>query len=304
MNDGDGLGGAPALDRLGARLALAAEREYGAARRRRVTISAAFTATIALALALTLTPTGRALADRLSELVGIGDEPTQPRLRTPAGDDYPAVVIGTGETPGGEPFEIVASGPSAREGEPPATCIGVELPRIEGPEAISCTGQGATASLPETVIEPLALIGHPTLSPSRLIVQGLALPDVARVEVRYTSTAGEHQTVDAAFGSLDDELAARIGVAERAGYFVAFLPEDLVPPVGDRARPEGVPFIRSAAEREAEKEALAAANSALAGVEVIAYDDAESVVARRNLAAGPGAGLIYPPAAPPPALDP
>jgi len=259
-------------------------------------------AVAALLLAATVfTAPGRAVAEQLGELVGIGDEPTQDRLRTPAGSDYPAVVIGTGETPGGERYEIVASSPPqvTDDGER-AACISVEVPGFEGPELASCFGE-EPMQLAERVIDPLALTGGAKLSPTRLMVQGLALPEVARVEVRHPSATGALETTEANLGLLDEELASRIDLSFQAGYFIAFLPEAVIPSEARQEhaewRPAGEPFVRSRA-------AIDAMRAALAQIEVVAYGAEGEELARRSLDSEANVGLLDPPAAPPPALAP
>src|SRR5687768_845903 len=74
-----------------------------APRRPPATVIAALVAL--LVAALSLTPFGHAIAERIGDLIGIGDEPTRERI-DPAGE--PAVVIGVGDV-SGRPFEIVAS---------------------------------------------------------------------------------------------------------------------------------------------------------------------------------------------------
>lgn len=303
----------PALDSLGRELQHAADQSAGVRRRWAAPAVGAAVAASLIVAASVFTAPGRALAEQLGELVGIGDEPTQPRQPATTGSDYPAVVIGVGQAPGGERFEIVASGPRAVDAEAAVdrgaiavdrgaiACIFVELPTVDTTEAGSCMTEESQAGLAETGIAPISLLGNPTLSPTRLIVQGLVLPEVARVEVRYESPAGTPQTSDVTLASLDAELGARIGVDEQAGYFVAFLPEELVPPAqvvqyGENP-PPGVPFIRPTPSIED-------AEAALAEIEVVAYDGGGEEIARRSLDEGPSSRTLYGPAASPPALAP
>jgi hypothetical protein len=183
---------------------------------------------IALALVLaSLTPPGRAVASRIGELIGVGDEPSE----------GPGIVIGAGSSPDGFPFEVVASdggGPGISEGQ---TCVFLAIPGTTGRTGSCLTDDGAR-SLRRHEIKPLVYGAPPELGPeAELIVQGLTTREIDAVEVTYPDPEdGQLTSAPVQFSRLDARLGERIGSGERVGHFAAFLPQGVLR--GDQRAPD------------------------------------------------------------------
>jgi hypothetical protein len=224
-------------------------------RRRPRALVAALTAAVALTV-LSLTPMGQAVADRLGELIGIGDEPSGS-----VGFGTPAVVIGVGESPDGVAYEVVASRqsddpPGARE-----TCIGLDLPRLSGIRVAQCIVGETASELQRLIVSPIVYAAPDELGPgSELVVQGLARGDVAEVAIKYPSKRGERRApVQLAY--LDHTVADLIDASERAGVFVGFVPDGVL----------------SGSERQPKK---------------LTHDSIESSLARITISARDGEGRV------------
>jgi hypothetical protein len=220
-----------ALERLGKQFELL-ELEGAASRRpsyRRLAIAAAVVLALAAA---SLTPPGRAVAERIGEIVGIGDEPTG------VGGD--SVVIGVGESPSGARYEIFAStkfGPGIPAED--YTCIGLNVPApnpaIKG---ASCLTEDLKHQFERDVISPIAAPAPKGLGQAT-IVQGLARGDVANVEMAHHSPRGALTRIPVQFFPLTEALGTQIGSEESAGFFVAFVPDELLFAGDERDGPAG-----------------------------------------------------------------
>ncbi|MDQ3758714.1 MAG: hypothetical protein M3331_02040, partial [Actinomycetota bacterium] len=185
------------------------------------------TALVLIALAVGLTPQGRALAEDVGQLVGIGDEPTADRPDDgPAATDG-AVVIGAGSTPAGDPFEIVAfqgrypAKIESSEGQ--GTCIGLDFPELDDPSLGTRCIEGPQG---EPLPSPAITDSAPTLGEEAgLTISGLIGPGIDRVEVTYDGDDGERVAAPTTVGLLTAELAASVQAAEEVGFFVSFLPD-------------------------------------------------------------------------------
>lgn len=180
-----------------------------------------------LIVAGAVTPPGQAVAERLGELVGIGDEPTELGGRT-------AVVIGTGESRA-YPYEIVATSDAPnmiqRPGEPPVVCISVEFPNVSGVQVANCLNPEVQRALSDQVIEPIVYAAPEALFPdAELIVQGAAVPEVETVRVTYRTVDGALHESLASVSFLGGELSDQIGVDDETRFFVAFIPTDVLEP--------------------------------------------------------------------------
>lgn len=259
-------------------------------------------AVIALIGAASLTPPGQALAERLGELVGIGDKPT----RTQGLIDEPAVVIDAGESPGGTAYEVVASADmNIYRDEDPPTCIGLDLPELEGPVNAGCLTPELEASLDSVTVSPVAFLGPAELGSERLIVDGLASAEVASAEIERLADDGSIDRYPVKVSHLDDELAAKIGASSEAAFLLAFLPEELVPPpppegqegeasvaipvpAPDSTFEGGPPVIgRDPVSASPEGNEASPAKQALARLSLVAYDDEGQEIARERLDRGP-----------------
>lgn len=177
-----------------------------------------------LAVLLALTPPVQALAERLGELVGIGDDPTIEKRVRHAGtaEETGAVVIGSGASPIGAPVELVAFRVVAETGQVERvrrTCYAFDLP----PEARS--NGSCPVGTPERFAEVRLIAAASPLRPeSQLVVQGVTSAETAGVRVSYEGADGATSLAPTLFGALTPELAERIGSDGGGGFFVAFLP--------------------------------------------------------------------------------
>jgi hypothetical protein len=224
----DDLDRLPVLEALEVELARVRPAAAGAASRGRL-LRVATPATAAIvAAAMALTPGGRALAERIGELVGIGDEPTRSSLGL---IDEPAIVIGAGESPNGTAYEVVASADmNIYRDESPETCVGIDFPGSDAPSNAGCLTGELSRSIDERVITPTVFLGSAELGRERLIVDGLASPEVVSAEVERVAEDGSIERHPVAVSHLTGELAREIGASREATFLLAFLPEDLVPP--------------------------------------------------------------------------
>jgi hypothetical protein len=233
--------------------------------------------------AAALSPPGRAVAERLGELVGIGDEPSRSR-ELPF--DEKAVVIGVGTSPNGTAYEIVAARgmPSLFRNPDPDTCISLDLPDIYGPANAACLTDQFARSIERQVVAPIAFLGSPELGSDRLIVNGMASTEVASAEIEHRTEAGDIERFPVQVTRLEGELASRISASRDAAYLVSFLPEDLVPAPGS----PGVPRRPSAARPLSQAHPSdSPAADALARITLVAYDSEGEEIAREALDSHP-----------------
>jgi hypothetical protein len=200
---------------------------------------------IAAIVALSFSPPGRAIADDIARLIGIGGPPTVDHsdgdIATQA--DSSPIVIGEGVVPNGGPrFEIVAyegrlsdaaqarfeqdtgrGFPAELLNQNVGTCVA-----LDWPEKIDPRGGQICIDAPQR--DPLP---HPSITDyqaqlgmgGELAMVGLTGPEVDRVDVAYTDADGQRAKAPVTLAQLDDELAGRAGVNERFGFYVAFLPD-------------------------------------------------------------------------------
>lgn len=263
--------------------AVSAPPDRGRSRRRSAALSAVVVA------GLLLTPPGQAVAERIGELVGIGDESsvTESNLRDPRLDDQqervgPAIVTAAGTVPGtGERFEILAW--AARYKRPEGVPRGVGDPTRDG-ELVSCMGEvypgigrqetGKVCIGPRQAPEKLHVFGigdhivhgdaYAQDAPYEVI--GTASADTRRVEVAYTDAAGEDTTLDAHLGTIDDEVMEKTGAEQPFSFFIAYLPYD----GAERGDPTKPPLTRS---------------PTLESVVVTSYDGSGAQIASTNIGA-------------------
>jgi hypothetical protein len=202
---------------------------------------------VALALVLvgvvcfSFTPPGRAIAEDVADLVGIGDAPTvdhdeQGPVRPTAG----AVVIGTGTTPDEVRFEIVAFEGQRSEAEQQrtelvdpsvGTCVALDWPDV-GPHTASsiCIGGPQRDPLPTpSITDREGTESEGALGPgAALTVQGLVGPTVDELTLTYETPSGEPVAAPLTLAKLDSDLARQVGAEQEFGFFVAFLPDEHV----------------------------------------------------------------------------
>jgi hypothetical protein len=226
-----------ALERLGKQFELL-ELE-GAATRQKGYRTLAIAAAIVLALAAaSLTPPGRAVAERIGEIVGIGDEPTG--LPEVTHGHREAVVIGVGETPSGTGYEVFAhTGLAMRGDENPITCIGLNAPEEDVPGGGSCFTDDNERALERRPILPLAWYADLELGiDGAITVKGLARDDVAAVELEYEGGDGLVHAVPVEVFELNTALSKSIGSRKEGKFFIGILPESEVLPARAKTKEE------------------------------------------------------------------
>jgi hypothetical protein len=227
-DEGGTRSGLPALDELGKRLASAELELEPTSRIPRMTGIAL--AAIVVLVGLSFTPPGRVVAGEVGDLVGIGDEPT---VSSRAANELDAVVIGTGATPGDQPFELVAfllEDPN----DVPELCFDLDLAEPARPTGGVCiTSTRNYELLEEEGFGPVSVFGHRSIEHADLMVRGAMTSEASDVTVTYVDRHRVRQEAPVTHGQLTSELAAQIGSEWKAGAFVAFLPEGVIEsPVG------------------------------------------------------------------------
>jgi hypothetical protein len=213
--------GAPDDEAAEARASAALRQAAGSGELRRgIPTTVRWGAAAVAALLFGLTPPGQAVAERLGELVGIGDEPT---VEQRVDEETGAVVIASGESPSGAPVELVAFRVEAKTGQVDAavrTCYAFDLP--PGPRS---TGNCVTEPPAEVGSVRVIAAASPLRPESQLVVQGTTSADTSTVNVTYTDIDGGVYEADTIFGSLTEPLSAEIEADTEAGLFVSFLPQ-------------------------------------------------------------------------------
>ena len=179
-------------------------------------------------VALALTPPGRAVADWVADLVGVGEPPTVapdwgPHVKTKSPQP---TVIASGLTPRGEPFEWVFHGGAFGRANNAAfggtgVCFSLQFPeRPHAGGAGSCGEQIPRASADY----PIFAFSAPSSGSGRA-VNGFATPEVKSVELSYL-VDGEPQTIEAVMGRISPELLRKAGGNPKnpRRVFIAFLP--------------------------------------------------------------------------------
>ena len=206
---------------------------------------------VGLAAFMALTPSGRAIADDIARLIGIGGPPTIDHSDedvAPQADSSP-IVIGEGAVPDGGPrFEIVAyegrrsdaaqaqlehdsnqverdtgrGFPAETLNQNVGTCVALDWPKDRSQWGEDCTDDPQRDPLPlPSITDYQAQLGMG----GELAMVGLTGPDVDRVDVAYTDVDGQRAKAPVTLAQLDDALADRARVNERFGFYVAFVPD-------------------------------------------------------------------------------
>lgn len=251
-------------------------------------------AAIAVALGLlVLTPPGLSLATSVGNLVGIGDEPSEPFDFGESGGETDQAVVGLGETPSGIPYELATStGPVGTEGE--FTCFYVSLPTIDQrTRSASCLTAAALRVLRRAPVGSMSAVRAPGgIGPGAdILLSGAATDRVARISIEYPTSDGiateelELAPFQATSRSARGAVSPIATVDLKA--FAAFLPFDLDPRVSSGG--EGGP-------RQFEQDALAMRKASrryqrqLAEISLRAYDDAGKLIAEISPGAARGSG--------------
>lgn len=256
--------------------------------RRRFAIRTRRVAAVALVflgavVAFAFTPPGRALSGELGELVGIG-EPAEvgERATLPPSNAPPQfplrvrpVVIASGRTPDGTPYEVVASRGIDRQPRRVLTCLTVDLPASPALETGEICLEPRHAQfrgrrkLEYITVADRAAQGREHQfagSTTRYVLTALLSPKVERVDVMYRDARGNRQAAYSDVGQVDKRIARIIGTKPRLGYLVAFLPDD------------GLPSAQAARHSPSERRVA----GVLGTVTLIAYDSSARPVARQG----------------------
>jgi hypothetical protein len=177
-------------------------------------------AIVAVLVAASLSPPGRAVADKLGELVGIGDEATD------VGGD--SVVIGVGEGPSGARYEVFSfkDHPNVLGAE---ICFGIAVPPAKEADtaadgAICLTGD-EHKRLERDVVAPIAKPAPRALGVEDMIlVEGITRGDVATVELELETEGGAAESIPVETLP-PEELEPIVGSSEGVGYFYGMVPE-------------------------------------------------------------------------------
>lgn len=225
----------PTLETFGAELKKAASEPVRRTKGIRwAVVTPALAGLALLALLGAFTGPGRAVADQIAELVGIGDDGTIDHAEDPR---YPAsgrgVVIAAGEIPEGPRYELVAfaNRPSEDQrefvsGAEVATCISLDFPDLERRGEFNTTCFGVRR-------EPLFISGSSEydggdgrLGPNaRYFVTAETSNEIASVEASYVRADGERVPATVAYGLVDDDVLSRIGGDVSGGQAVIFIPD-------------------------------------------------------------------------------
>lgn len=219
---------------------------------------------VAVAVGLAFTPPGRALAEAVGALVGIGEPSSvqesdlrDPRLDRSQERVGPAIVAASGVVPtaDGEPFEIVAW--AATEREPRAVPVRSVDPSLPLAELKGRVGFTREDQRPERLLSCLGIVfpdrgaqetgkycatTEPFEDPSHVfvggggptefgptgpdLIAGTTAADVARVEVTYIGESGTRVEAPVTLGHLAGGVLEKTGATVPFGLFVAFIPWD------------------------------------------------------------------------------
>jgi hypothetical protein len=162
------------------------------------------------------------LAERIGELVGIGDPPTEkPVFETPR-NQADAIVIGVGRTASGVDWETVAARyrPAGANPADSSLCFRVSFPGHDSKGSLQCLTPAVAEDFEADTTLPNAFPGPVGLGPrERTVVAGIVGGDVASVSVEAAGARTE-----AEISRLTPALAMQLGTDLEAGYFVAFVP--------------------------------------------------------------------------------
>ena len=225
-------------------------------RRRSRVLAVVVGAVVAL---LALTPQGRdavgAAVEQGSQLLvgerDKGDDPGQPsrqqRVRTvevggpptkgvqilkfsAAG---PKIVLATGKTADGVPYEIVAYRSDVSEAPYESTvCVNNEFPTAKSDGFGGCYYDGPL-NYGGLCCSQVSTTPRATSVP---YIEGQIAPRVESVLVRYIDEAGNQREVEAVIGMITPQFASRLRVEHPSGVFIASLPGLATVPIGSFGR--------------------------------------------------------------------
>jgi hypothetical protein len=241
---------------------------------------------IAAIAGLAFTPPGRAVAEDIGQLVGIGEPATLPPQQHPnLTDRGQPIVIASGRAPDDSPYEVVATRTIVQSDDPPGvgdpggleTCLTADLPQTPATNSVEfCVGPSDKSFIDQgNVIDGVNFVDRMgehvgdtgSVGPAaRYELTGELSPNITRVDVFYDNGSGQKVKAYSDVGRVDQAIGDQIGTEDRLGYLIAFLPDDRLPPA---STDQGL-------RREA---------GVLGTVEMVGYDASGNEVARSNFGA-------------------
>lgn len=241
-------------------------------------------AALAAGAALIVSPPGRALAEKVAELAGIGEAPTEVPAVVSPGSENQSEVVATGTSPTGVPYEVVASvSTDAQDGEGGVTCFSVSFPSLASSSAsASCLTRAAQRPFEQgPTISPFVSVGQRALSPEAdLIVTATVSAEIDSVMLTY---ADGDNVREAPLTSAEVTLAPAGRVDEggdplppiSARYVVGFVPSRILGPIPNTS---GSPLDPAAPPSLEE---------ALASIKLSGFDEAGELLVETAAAQGP-----------------
>ena len=162
------------------------------------------------------------LAERIGELVGIGDPPTEKPVFETSRNKADAIVIGVGRTSSGLAWEAIAA--RYRQDDTGLAdaplCVRLSFPGHDSHGTLQCLTRASMRVYNPGYTRPTAFPGPVELGPQeQLVVAGIVGKGVASVSVDASGVRTEAEVLP-----LTPELGAQLGTNLDAGYFVAFVP--------------------------------------------------------------------------------
>jgi hypothetical protein len=143
--------------------------------------------------------------------------------------DGPKIVLATGETADGVPFEIVAYRSDLSEAPYESTvCVNNEFLTAKSDGLSGCYYDGAL-NYGGLCCSQVSTTPKATSVP---YIEGQIAPRVESVVVRYIDESGDQQEVEAVIGMITPQFATRLGVEHPSGLFLASLPGLATVPIG------------------------------------------------------------------------
>ena len=163
----------------------------------------------------------------------VGGPPTKGVQIGKFAPDGPKIVLATGETADGVPFEIVAYRSDVSEAPYEGTvCVNDEFPTAKSDGGSGCYYDGAL-NYGGLCCSQVSTTPKATSVP---FIEGQIAPRVESVVVRYIDEAGDQREVEAVIGMITPQFAARLAVEHPSGLFLASLPGLATVPLGSFGR--------------------------------------------------------------------
>lgn len=263
--------------------AIAAARDSSAPARVKGTRKSRYVVAALVAVGLfALTPPGASVANSVGDLVGIGDEPSNPLDLGPGPSEQ--AVVGLGDAAPGVPYEIATTDGALGNGGANAqeTCFYVSLPTLEErTRSASCLTAAALRGLERDAVGSLFAQRAPAGlgSSADIVLTGATTDRVARLEVEYPSEDGmtSRELELAPFKATSQSADGAEMEQDRRSLsaFAAFLPLDLEPAI-----PLGEGNAHDLEERIlAIREAARGYEQELNEITLRAYDESGAVIA-------------------------